>query len=129
MKIKLFFFFVVLPVALFSLYTWGALSYVYSKGERAGYLQKFSRKGWVFKTWEGEISMINLPGTAPEKFDFSVRNDEIANKVAAQTGQRVNVTYEEHRGIPVKWFGETRYFVVDVRPILDLQQAVPNTPK
>src|SRR5260221_12690687 len=129
MKLKLVFFLVVLPILIFSLYTWGTLSYVYSRGERAGYLQKLSKKGWVFKTWEGEISMINLPGSAPEKFSFSVRSDEVAKRVESHLGQRVDISYEEHKGIPVNWFGETNHFVVDVKPVPEIQQAVPNGAK
>jgi hypothetical protein len=127
MKKKLFLYVVVIPVALFAVYVWATLSFVYSKGERAGYLQKFSQKGWVFKTWEGELSMINLPGSAPEKFNFSVRDEAAAQKVSSQIGQRVNLIYEEHVGIPVRWFGETGHFVVDVKPVMDLNQAIPAT--
>src|SRR5215831_13823724 len=68
---------VVVPVLVFALYAWAALSYSYSKGERAGYLQKFSQKGWLCKTWEGEIAMATIPGTMPQIFTFTVRNDSI----------------------------------------------------
>ncbi len=129
MKLKFFFFGIIIPALLFSLYTWGTLAYVYSRGERAGYLQKISKKGWLFKTWEGELSMINLPGTAPEKFVFSVRNEAVAKRVESMLGQRVSLSYEEHKGIPVNWFAETPQFVTDVKPVLELQQAIPNTPK
>jgi hypothetical protein len=128
-KIRVLFFVIIVPILIFALYTWITLTFVYSKGERAGYLQKFSQKGWIFKTWEGELSMINLPGSSPEKFLFSVRSADVAQKVEMHLGQRVNIVYEEHRGIPVNWFGETPHFVVDIKPVQDLQQAVPNKPR
>ena len=67
----------ILAILLFALYVWGTLHLKYSEGERAGYVQKFSRKGWVCKTWEGEIPMANLPGTMPHIFNFSVRDDTV----------------------------------------------------
>ena len=107
---------VILPVLLIALWTTIALNWSYSRGERAGYIQKFSDKGWLCKTWEGEIAMANLPGTQPEIFDFSVRNDSIANVITKSMGQRVDITYEQHRGVPTRCFGETQYFVTGIRP-------------
>jgi hypothetical protein len=90
----------------------------YSNGERAGYVQKFSRKGWVCKTWEGELAMVSLPGSMPEIFRFTVRDDAVAARLNASIGQRVALTYEQHMGLPSSCFGETSYFVVDVKPIV-----------
>ncbi len=84
-------------------------------GDRAGYVQKFSHKGWIFKTWEGELAMVSMPGTNPEKFYFSVRDDSVAAVINQTLGRRVAVHYEQHVGVPVSWFGETEYFVVEVR--------------
>ena len=98
------------------LWTWGSLTFVYSNGDRAGYVQKFSKKGWVFKTWEGELAMVSLPGTMPEIFAFSVRDDSVAQRIQQSMGKRVRLHYEQHVGIPVSWFGETQHFVVDVVP-------------
>ena len=106
---------VIVPVLLFALYTWITLSYVYSRGERAGYVQKFSKKGWLCKTWEGELAMVNLPGAMPEKFYFTVRDDAVAQRIERDMGRRVSLTYEQHRGIPTSCFGETEYFVTNVR--------------
>ena len=100
----------------FAAYTWSALHYVYSQGDRAGFVQKFSQKGWLCKTWEGQIAMANLPGTTPEMFDFSVRSDSIAKLITESMGKRVDITYEQHRGVPTRCFGETEYFVTGVRP-------------
>lgn len=104
----------VAAVALFLLYTWISLSFAYSEGERAGYLQKFSRKGWLCKTWEGEILLSSMPGAIPERFNFSVRDPAVATQMQAVMGKRVQLGYEEHRGIPTQCFGETDYFATKV---------------
>ncbi len=105
------------PILLFVLYIFIMLNWSYSVGERAGYVQKFSKKGWISKTWEGEIAMVNLPGTMPEKFLFTVRDDGVAERINQALGKRVVLAYEEHVGIPTTLFGDTQYFVTDVRVI------------
>jgi hypothetical protein len=102
---------------LFSLYIYAAFSWSYSKGERAGFLQKVSNKGWICKTWEGELSLIAMPGVAPEKFLFTVRDDAVAEKLNAAAGKRVTLNYEQHKGLPSSCFGDTDYFVVGVTEI------------
>jgi hypothetical protein len=104
----------IIPIALFSLYTWASLNWVYSSGERAGYVQKFSLKGYVCKTWEGEIVLVSMPGTQAEKFMFTVKDDVTAKKVNDSLGKRVKLIYEEHKGIPSSCFGESAYFVQDI---------------
>ena len=104
-------------IALFSLYVYIALNWSYSSGERAGFLQKVSHKGWICKTWEGELSLVAMPGSAPEKFLFTVRDEAVAQKVSAAAGKRVTLNYEQHKGLPTSCFGDTEYFVVDVKPI------------
>ena len=106
---------VVVAVLGFAAYTWSALHYVYSQGDRAGYVQKFSRKGWLCKTWEGEIAMANLPGTTSQIFAFSVRSDSVAKLITESMGKRVDLTYQQHNGVPTRCFGETEYFVTGVR--------------
>jgi hypothetical protein len=109
--------FVVLPVLAFVLWTAAALNWSYSVGQRAGFVQKFSEKGWLCKTWEGELAMANpLPGAMPEKFQFTVRDDSVAHQIQQLMGSRVAITYEEHRGVPLRCFGETDYYVIGVRP-------------
>lgn len=108
---------VLLAVALFAGYTWLALTWSYSSGERAGYVQKFSRKGWLCKTWEGELQMIPVPGSTPEKFLFSVRDDAIAQRLNAAVGRKVTIHYEQHKGIPTNCFGETEYYVTRIMGI------------
>ena len=102
---------IVLPALLFSLYTWASLNWVYSSGERAGYVQKFSLKGYLCKTWEGEIVLVSMPGTQAEKFFFTVHDEAVAKKVNDSMGLRVKIHYQEHKGIPSSCFGETAYFV------------------
>jgi hypothetical protein len=89
------------------------LYWTYSTGDRAGYVQKLSRKGVVCKTWEGEMAMVTMPGTVAEKFYFSVRDDAVAAQINSTLGQRVRVHYEQHRFIPTSCFGETEYFVTE----------------
>ncbi len=104
-------------VLVFGVYTFFTLTWTYSRGERAGYVQKFSEKGWVCKTWEGELAMVNVPGAMQEKFTFSVRDDVIAQHITSSMGQRVSLTYQQHKGIPTDCFGETEYFVTAVKVI------------
>ena len=102
-------------VSLCALYVATVLSWSYSQGERAGYVQKFSQKGWLCKTWEGELAMVSMPGTLSEKFLFTVRDDRVADKVTKSMGKRVSLVYEEHVGVPGNCFGDTSYFVTDVK--------------
>jgi hypothetical protein len=104
----------VVPLVLFALYTWFTLSWSYSEGERAGYLQKFSKKGWLCKTWEGEVLLSSMPGAIPERFAFSVRDDKVAKDLMAATGKRVVLTYAQHKGVPSSCFGETEHFIEKV---------------
>ena len=108
---------IVAPLVLFVLYTWSALTWTYSSGERAGYVQKFSHKGWICKTWEGELAMVAVPGSMPEKFYFTVRNDSVAQLINQSLGKRVALHYAQHKGVPTSCFGETEYFVSDVKVV------------
>lgn len=104
-------------VLLFAAYVWLALSYSYSEGERAGYVQKFSRKGWICKTWEGDLALVNLPGQPAEIFTFSVLDTKVADKINSLVGKRVAIHYEQHVGVPTSCFGETQYYAVDVKAV------------
>ena len=106
---------VLIPVVGITLWTAIALGYSYSSGERVGYLNKFSKKGWLCKTYEGEISMVNLPGQLAGAFEFTVRDDSIAALINKAQGQRVAVSYTQHKGLPTSCFGETDYFVKGVK--------------
>lgn len=104
-------------LVLLALYTWFVLTWSYSHGERAGFVQKFSKKGVISKTWEGELAMVAMPGSTPEKFFFTVRDDSVAALVNASLGKKVAVSYEQHIGVPTSLFGETEYFVTAVRVV------------
>ena len=98
-----------------------ALNWSYSTGDRAGWLQKLSDKGWVCKTWEGEMALVSLPGTsALEKFAFTVRDDAVAAELAKVMGKRVTLHYEEKVGLPTSCFGETRHYVTKVTVASDI---------
>ena len=115
--IKSFFLVVLGAIALFAIYILIALNWSYSTGERAGFLQKVSNKGWICKTWEGELSLVAMPGAAPEKFLFTVRDEAVAQKIIAAAGKRVTLNYEQHKGLPTSCFGDTDYFVTGVTEI------------
>jgi hypothetical protein len=106
---------VVVALLAVAAWTWFTLSWSYSEGDRGGVLQKFSRKGWVCKTYEGELALYIVGGVAPEIWNFSVRDPEVAERLARNVGERVQLHYTEHRGIPTSCFGETGYFVDDVQ--------------
>ncbi len=107
----------VIPTAAFWIWAGIALGYTYSSGQRVGYVQKLSERGWICKTWEGELAMSNVPGAIPEKFAFSVRDDSIARLINASEGRRVSLEYEQHVNVPSSCFGDTEYFVVGVREL------------
>jgi hypothetical protein len=105
---------VAIPVALGALYLWLVLAWAYSDGERAGILQKVSRKGWLCKTYEGELAISIIPGVTPTIWEFSVRDEHLITALNAALGKRVVLHYTEHRGVPT-CFGDTRYFVDSIR--------------
>ncbi len=100
-----------------ALWTVIALAFSYSDGDRIGYVQKFSHRGWICRTWEGELAMTPVPGAAPEIFRFTVRDEGVVKRIQAVEGKKVALRYNEKKGIPSSCFGETRYFIVDVRAL------------
>jgi hypothetical protein len=106
-----------LPALVLAAWTMIALSYTYSRGDRAGYIQKLSKKGWICKTWEGELAMVTVPGAMQERFPFSVRSESLATAMNKMMGSQVSITYEEHRGVPGSCFGETNYYVTAARSV------------
>src|SRR5271165_6567041 len=93
------------------LWTWLTLAWAYSDGERAGVLQKFSRKGWICKTQEGELAQYVVAGVSPQIWQFSVRDPAVAAQLNKAVGERVQLHYTEHRGVPTDCFAATPYFV------------------
>lgn len=128
--------FVLVPMIVLALlgagWIWAALSWSYSEGERAGWVQKLSKKGWMCKTWEGELSLVSLPGSTAEKFFFTVHDDAVAADITRHIGKRVALHYEEKVGLPTRCFGETRHFITKVTLTEDIPLApgisLPNPP-
>jgi len=108
---------VISVVVLCTGYVMIVLNWSYSKGERIGYVQKFSEKGWLCKTWEGELQMLPVPGALPEKFLFSVRDKAVISKINLSMGKKVSLSYEQHKGIPTTCFGESEYFATETRAL------------
>ncbi|HEY7317927.1 MAG TPA: hypothetical protein VIE89_10160 [Candidatus Binatia bacterium] len=104
-------------------YFWAVLKWNYSTGERAGWVQKFSKKGWFCKTWEGEMAMVSMPGATPEKFYFTVWDDAVAAELNKVMGKRVSLHYEEKVGLPTSCFGETRHYITRVTAVEEIPLA------
>lgn len=106
-----------IPILVMAAWFAITMNWAYSRGERAGFIQKFSQKGWLCKTWEGEIAMVNMPGASQERFSFTVRSDSVAREITRMMGSRVALDYEEHRGVPTSCFGDTHYYVTGVKAV------------
>ncbi len=111
-----------IPILLAVIYTFFTLHWVYSAGERVGFVQKISQKGFICKTYEGEQVLVTVPGTQAEKFFFTAKNKAVFDKINATNGQRVRLLYKQHKWIPTSCFGDTEYFVYDVK-VLENQQV------
>lgn len=116
--------FIGIPAVVFAVWVAIGSAFVYSTGERAGFVQKISKKGWVCKTWEGEMAISTIPGSMPLLWAFSVRDDSIANAIEATNGKRVVLEYEEKPWLPTTCFGETKYFVRGVRVVGDAPEPM-----
>lgn len=137
MTIKRFLLFILLPLLLVAGYFAVVLNWSYSSGERAGWIQKLSNKGWLCKTWEGEIALVSLPGSSTvEKFTFTVLDDAVAAELTKVMGRRVTLHYEQKVGLPTSCFGETRYYVtgvtvandISISPGVSVQVPAPESP-
>jgi hypothetical protein len=106
---------VVAPTIFFAVWTAVSMNYTYSEGQRPGYVQKFSKRGWLCKTWEGELAMVNIPGAMQEKWEFTVRSDSVAAEIEKLAGKQVVLHYEQHKKVPFSCLGDTEYFVTGVR--------------
>lgn len=103
---------------LLVLYLLIVLNWSFAKGEKVGFVHTFGKRGWLSKTWEGELTVFSVQFAAnPEKFHFTVRDDEVASQVSRAIGKKVRIRYEEHVGVPTSWFGETQTYVVGVAPV------------
>lgn len=122
-RLKLFFWLVLLPILLAIGYFWVVLKWSYSSGERAGWVQQFAKRGWLCKTWEGEMAMVTMPGSSPEKFFFTVWDDAVAEQINRVMGKRVALHYEHKVGLPTTCFGETRHIVTAVKAVEEIPLA------
>ena len=109
--------FLAVVVGAAALWTLITLSFSYSEGERIGFVQKFSKKGWICRTGEGELAMSPVPGATPQLFPFTVRDDIAVKKIQALAGKKMSLHYQEKRGLPSSCFGDTSYFITDVRAL------------
>jgi hypothetical protein len=109
--------FLVVVVGAAGLWTLITLSFSYSDGDRIGFVQKFSKKGWICRTWEGELAMSPVPGAAPQIFPFTVRDEATVKKIQSFEGKKMSLHYQEKRGLPSSCFGDTNYFITDARKL------------
>jgi len=123
MSVKSILGYIVVVVLALGGYILVVTSWSYSSGERAGWVQKLSSKGWLCKTWEGEMAMVSMPGTTTEKFYFTVWDEDIAEQINKVMGKRVSLHYEEKKGIPTSCFGETRYYITKVSVVDEIPLA------
>jgi hypothetical protein len=128
LRLRYFLLGLAIPAVLAVLYLWVALSYTYSEGERAGYVKSFSRRGWVCKTWEGELAVVAIPGATPETFAFTVKSNVTAEAINHALGTPVRLHYRQHVGIPCRCFGETAFYVDAVAPAEGILPAPTPTP-
>ena len=108
-----------IPIVLVILYLLVVLNWSFSDGDRVGYLQKFSHRGWLCKSYEGELAMTTVPGVAPMIWTFSVWDKDVAERINLLLGRKVVMHYREFRGIPTDCFGSTDYFVDGVQEAKD----------
>jgi len=110
---------VAVVIAACVIWVWVTLGFVYASTQRTGFVRNLSQRGWLCKTWEGELTVSPVPGiadtTSAATFNFTIRNDSVAKALQLAAGQRVTLSYDEHRGIPTTCFGETQDFVQGFR--------------
>jgi hypothetical protein len=107
---KIGIYFVIVVIVLTALFFTIAYYATYSEGDRTGELIKFSNKGYVFKTWEGELSQ-GLSGNKIFTFSVLDNDEEVIDELKKLQGQYVKVTYvERYKTFP--WWGDTKYYVI-----------------
>lgn len=111
--------FIVIVLVILTAFIYWKYFFTYSEGYRAGLLQKFSKKGTIFKTYEGEMILSSVHSRADiaiasEKFLFSVTDEQVATSLDQLQGQYVVIHYMEKNGV-LPWVGETTYIVDSVR--------------
>lgn len=119
MKKKIVIWIILIAAVMLTALVYWKFGFTYSDGYRAGLLQKFSRKGAIFKTYEGEIILSSVESTertalASEKFFFSVTDETVAKKMEQIQGEHVIVHYKQKNAALI-WRGDSRYIVDSVR--------------
>lgn len=104
---------ILIVVIMLAFAGWYAFIYYasYSEGTRSGELIKFSNKGFIIKTWEGEISQ-GISGAQIFKFSVEDNKKEIISKLEKYQGRYVKLKYKE-RFAKISWLGDTKYFIID----------------
>ena len=123
------FIFLAIVLGILSFFTFGH----YSEGKRGGYVNKLSKKGYIFKTYEGELRIGGLfegdgsMNTSEWEFSVSGSNKDVIAKLedAIKNGSRVSLTYEE-KYFSLGWIGDTKYFVTEVEVLDNRGSGFPN---
>ena len=106
---------------------WWRHYFVFGEGVKAGNLNFIVRKGYVFKTWEGRLIQTGFRTTTPgamqsNEFQFSITNDNLARSLERASGKFVELRYKEYIA-PLPWRGMSKYVVVEVLNVKDLDPA------
>lgn len=102
-------------------------SITYSEGERTGVITKFSHKGLMMKTWEGELNVGGIDqGGVPTMWQFSVNDPEIVQDLqnAQRKGGRWTLSYRQQLWTQ-SWKGQTEYFIVGVQSVDETKKEFP----
>ena len=118
---KFFIWFTLIVLVILAIFIYWKYYFTYSEGNRAGLLQKFSYRGQMFKTWEGELILSSVKSSqnvalASEKFLFSVTDKNAAEKLSHLEGTFISVHYIQKNG-RLFWRGDTEYFVDSIMPV------------
>ncbi len=107
------------------LFTYWRFYYSFGEGNKAGLLIQFMKKGYVFKTYEGEIIQAGLKSypsvpVATKDFTFSVADPAVADSLMGYEGKEVVLHYTEYFGA-LPWRGHSRYVVDKILYVRDAQ--------
>jgi len=106
-------------ILIIGIYVYFSYFFIYSDGTRTGVLQKFSRKGTIFKTYEGELILSSVKSTnevalASDRFIFSVSDNDVAKQIEQLQGENVDLHYKQTRKT-FPWRGETVFIVTSAK--------------
>lgn len=106
--------------------------FVFSEGVKAGNLNYFEKKGFMFKTWEGRLVQEGFQSPSAgalqsNEFRFSAKGDEVAQKLERASGRFVELRYKEYLN-PVPWRGASSYVVIEVLDVSDSKNGSAEIP-